>query len=86
MRRLADRANQSTIETLLKTASREKKKGILSSISGAVEDIVKPAVNRILSDNALCSKPDRLTESLEFAQCIGDFIMGRQQLQLQSLN
>lgn len=63
VRRLWDGMVQSTMESLLKTAAKEAKKGVLSPVYRAVEDRVKQAVDRGAPNNAISSRHNSLTES-----------------------
>lgn len=66
--RLSDEMIWNVTETLFKTTAKEPTNGIICAIYGAVEDIVKQAVNIDAEDNATSSTLQRLTGSQEFTQ------------------
>lgn len=68
MRRLTDGMIQSSMETLLITATKEATSWFLSPVYGAVGDIAKQAVNRGVADNAISLRLDRLTRSQDIGQ------------------
>lgn len=66
---------QNTIEAHHKRTPREAKKAVLSSMYGAVEDIVRQPVNHGAPDSTISSRSDRFTESQQFAQNVIGCVM-----------
>lgn len=75
LRRLTDGVIKSTMKTLLKTAAKQAKKGILGHIYEAVEDNVKQALNSAAADKTISSRIHSLTKSQKFSQIIVVYLM-----------
>lgn len=86
LRGLAARVIHHTTETLSRTAAEEAINQTLSSIYGAVEDIVKQGAKYVTIYNLISSGPNKITEFREFAKRFLGCVLRHRHLQRLLLN